>query len=80
MTSPNYTSVDYAPVKIATAWLAAIGISSWSDFAALLAALYSLILIGEWVWKKLLRPCFERRGWVKRRMRRQTDKLANIGE
>jgi hypothetical protein len=33
-------------------WLEAIGINSWGDLAAMLAALYSLILIGEWCWKK----------------------------
>lgn len=47
-------------IKAATAWggvgvskyLDAIGITSWGDFAAMLAAVYSLILIGEWAWKK----------------------------
>jgi hypothetical protein len=32
--------------------LNAIGIGSWGDFAAMCAALYSLLLIGEWLWKK----------------------------
>lgn len=75
MTGQNYTSVDYPLFKVAIAWLAAIGISSWSDVAAMLAAFYSLLLIGEWFWKRTLRPCFERRGWVKRQYRRQADKL-----
>ena len=30
-----------------------MGINSWGDFAAMLAAIYSLILIIEWVWKKV---------------------------
>lgn len=29
-----------------------LGFGSWSDVAAFLAAVYSLILIGEWAWKK----------------------------
>jgi hypothetical protein len=47
-------------IKAGAAWggvgiskfLEAIGIGSWGDFAAMLAAFYSLLLIGEWVWKK----------------------------
>lgn len=33
-------------------WLEAIGITSWGDFAAMLAAIYSLFLIIDWLWKK----------------------------
>jgi hypothetical protein len=46
--------------KAATAWggvgvakcLEVIGVTSWGDAAAMLAALYSAILIGEWFYKK----------------------------
>ena len=57
--------------KIITTW-GAVAITSWSDVAAILAAIYTLILIGEWAWKKI-RPTFERMGWLKRRMRRKDD-------
>lgn len=33
-------------------WLEAIGITSWSDAAAMLAFLYTLALLGDWAWKK----------------------------
>ncbi len=33
-------------------WLESVGISSWGDFAAMLAAIYSLFLIIDWLWKK----------------------------
>ena len=49
----QHTSVAHPVLKIITAWAAALGIGSWSDLAAALAALYSLILICEWLWKKL---------------------------
>jgi hypothetical protein len=43
--------------KAGTAWfgvlLAHLGINSWSDAAAVLATIYSAILIFEWIWKKL---------------------------
>lgn len=47
-------------VKLLLAWggvgfskyLAAIGIHSWGDVAAMLAAFYSLFLIIDWIYKK----------------------------
>lgn len=54
-----------APVaKAATAW-AAVGITSWAEFASFLAAMYSLLLIGEWCWKRFLREMLVKRGWLK---------------
>lgn len=50
-------------VKAATAW-AAVGITSWAEFASFLAACYSAILIGEWCWKRFLRNALKRRGWL----------------
>jgi hypothetical protein len=55
------TDNQIAAAKCAAAWgacgfaklLQAIGVTSWGDGAAMLAALYSLILICEWAWKKL---------------------------
>ena len=74
MNSPEpATSVASPGIKMATAWVAALGIGSWSDVAAILAALYSLMLISEWLWKKLIRPFCERRGWVQRLKRRKDD-------
>lgn len=43
-----------AVAKGVTAW-AAVGISSWHDVAAVLAAVYTALLIIEWVWKRLRR-------------------------
>ncbi len=65
-------SVASPALKIGTAW-AAVGITSWADFASALAALYTMILIGEWFWKKFLRPGLEARGYIKRLKRRSYD-------
>lgn len=43
-----------ALVKGASAW-AVVGITSWSDVAAMLASCYTGLLICEWVWKHGLR-------------------------
>lgn len=37
----------------------------WDTMAQIGAAMYSLLLISEWFWKKLWCPVFERRGWIK---------------
>jgi hypothetical protein len=59
-------------IKIATAW-GAVAITSWADIAAMLAALYTLLLILEWLWKKFGRPFAEIHGWLKRKTRRRDD-------
>jgi len=58
--------------KVLSLW-AVIGITSWADAAAFAAFVYSLILISEWVWKKLARPYSERRGWIAKRRAPDTD-------
>ena len=51
-----------APVTKAISVLAAAGISSWSDAASIAALVYTLLLIGEWSWKKFLREWIKSRG------------------
>ena len=46
-------------VKIGTAWAAAFGLKSWGDVASFCAAVYTILLIGEWLWKKV-------KPWLKR--------------
>ena len=70
--SSEQVTVAAPELKIASVW-AAVAVTSWADFAAMLAALYTLILICEWVWKKFLRPFSEAKGWVKRTKRRKDD-------
>ena len=49
-------------------WYAVMSIP-WGTIASFVAALYTLLLISEWFWKKLWRPIFESRGWIKHRPR-----------
>ena len=65
-------TVSAPMIKIVTTW-GAVAITSWSDVAAMLASVYTLILIGEWLWKKSLRPFMERHGFIKRLARRKDD-------
>lgn len=50
-------------LKISTA-LAAVGVTSWSEFASMCAALYTICLISEWLWKTFIKPALIRRGVV----------------
>lgn len=60
-----------APVtKVATSiTAAAVGALSWSDIAAILAAVYSSLLIAEWMWKRVFHPIAVRRRWIKTRVK-----------
>lgn len=48
--------VQSAGVKVALSWLgvllAHLGIHGWGDLAAMVATVYTLMLIGEWLFKK----------------------------
>lgn len=62
-------------MKLTLAWL---GVTfswtfTWAEFAAMLAAIYTILLIFEWIWKKVVRPFCEMHGWVKRKYRRASD-------
>lgn len=72
-TEPHQSTVTAPVVKVISVW-AAVGFTSWADVAAFLAAIYSLLLIGEWLWKKLGRPFCEMHGWLKRKQRRVSDR------
>lgn len=53
-----------APViKTLTVW-GAIGITSWAEAASFAAFLYSLALLSEWLWKRLIKPFLISRGWM----------------
>lgn len=58
----DQTSSIASPVtKVVTAWTA-IGITSWAEAASFAAFLYSMALLGEWVWKRIIRPMLISRG------------------
>lgn len=40
---------------------------SWSEIAAMMAAIYTSLLIMEWFWKRLWRPILENRGFLKKK-------------
>lgn len=57
-------SIEAPVVKAVSVW-ATVGITSWSDAAAFVAFLYSVVLLSEWFWKRFGRGFAERRGWIK---------------
>jgi pyrroloquinoline quinone (PQQ) biosynthesis protein C len=38
---------------------------TWGELASMLAAIYTLCLLAEWVWKKVLKPIAIHNGWIK---------------
>lgn len=55
MNDNDHTSVAMPAIKIISAWLAAVGLQSWGDFASFLAACYTALLIAEWVRNRFFR-------------------------
>lgn len=55
-----------ATVKAAEA-AAHVDATVWTlgDMASLAALVYSLCLLTEWFWKRVLKPLAHRRGWIK---------------
>lgn len=53
--------IAHPVVKGVSAVVASFGIATWGDVAALLAAIYSACLIGEWIWKKVILPLRNRK-------------------
>ena len=68
----NDDGVANVGVRLGTVW-GAVAITSWTDIASALAAIYTLLLMGEWLWKKAVRPLMEKHGLLKRKQRRATD-------
>lgn len=67
-------SVAHPVLKVVTVWLAALGITSWGEFAAMCAAVYSMLLILEWCWKKFVRDLLVKWKLIDRCKRRRDDK------
>ena len=55
--------------QLAMLW-GVIAIESWQDLDTILGILLSGVLLGEWVWVKLIRPACVRRRWLKPPRRR----------
>jgi hypothetical protein len=53
--------INHPVLKATSAGLAVVAGYTWQDVAALLAAVYTAILIGEWAWKRVINPWLRRR-------------------
>lgn len=51
--------------KAASGILVAWAGMSWGERAQMAAFLYTMCLITEWLWKRILKPLALRRGWIK---------------
>ena len=53
--------IKAASGSLVGAWAA----MSWGERAQMAAFLYTMALLVEWLWKRLLKPLAQRRGWVR---------------
>ena len=62
--SDQYTEISHPLAKIAASW-AAVGISSWSDASAFMAFCLTAWILGEKIWKAVIRPYLVNRGYIR---------------
>lgn len=55
MLTPEQKEAAVSGLKLGSVW-AAVGVTSWADVAAILAAIYSGLLVCEFLWKKVIKP------------------------
>jgi hypothetical protein len=56
--------IKHLPAKAASVGAAWMGGMTWGEFASMLAAIYTGLLMIEWVWKRIGKPLAQRRGWI----------------
>lgn len=64
--------IPWGKTQLAVLW-SVIAVESWRDLDTILGILLSGVLLGEWVWAKLIRPACVRRKWLKPPRRRFYD-------
>jgi len=65
--------IKHPVAKVASAGAVFLGGMTWGEVASMLAALYTACLIIEWLWKRVLKPLAQRRGWIKGKPREFLD-------
>lgn len=58
------TAVSHPILKVASVVAVTIGGLTWGEIAQIMASIYTLCLITEWIWKKLVKPLAIHRGWL----------------
>lgn len=72
----DQTQMRVDAAKLGTAWagVGAVATWDWGQIAEMLAALYTVLLIADWLWRRVARPTAESRGWLQRKRRRASDR------
>lgn len=58
------TTISHPMLKGVSAVVVTAGGLTWGEIASILAGIYTLCLITEWAWKKLVKPLAIRKGWI----------------
>ena len=57
--------VHHPLLKLLSVFALWLGSLSWGEVASIGASFYTLLLIVDWFWRRLWRPFFIRRGWLR---------------
>lgn len=69
----NDNQVSHPVLKVASAGAAVLAGMTWGELAQMLAALYTMLLMLDWVWKRFGKPFAIHRGWMRGKDRAYMD-------
>lgn len=75
----NDDRINHPVLKVTSVGLAWLGGMTWGEIASMLAALYTLCMITDWLWKRFGKPLAIRRGWMKGKPRDFMDSTGRGG-
>ena len=58
------TTIHHPVLKVVSAVVVTAGGLTWGEIASIMASIYTLCLITEWLWKKLVKPLAIHHGWI----------------
>lgn len=58
------TTIQHPVLKVVSAVIVTAGGLTWGEIASIMASIYTLCLITEWIWKRLIKPLAIRKGWM----------------
>lgn len=73
----NDNQVSHPVLKVASVGAALLGGMTWGEFAQMLAAIYTLCLIADFMWKRFGKPFAISRGWMRGKGRAYMDTTAH---
>lgn len=61
----EHAPIHHAVIKVVSAVGVFMTIDLWTTAGKVCAATYSMLIMAEWLWKRVIKPLSVRLGWIK---------------